>query len=94
MMGWRSTPPPSWLHWKRWPLTFENLDALIEAAFLAHGKRLLDLIEDVRRICDGESDWRRARTRIDERHGYHCYSGPCPMATNHAAVLVALLLGR
>lgn len=71
-----------------------DLDALIEAALpFARGKRLLDLIEDVQAICQGESDWRRARARIDERHGYQCYSGPCPMATNHAAVLMALLLG-
>ncbi len=71
-----------------------DLDALIEAALpFARGKRLRALIEDVRRICQGESDWRRARARLDERHGYHCYAGPCPMATNHAAVLMALLLG-
>ena len=56
--------------------------------------RLLALIEDVRNICAKENDWRRAREQLDHKHGYHRYSGCCPMQPNHAMVLASLLLGK
>ncbi|MCB0047742.1 MAG: ADP-ribosylglycohydrolase family protein [Caldilineaceae bacterium] len=71
-----------------------DLDQLLEAALpFARGMHLRNLIDDVRTICYGETDWRRARARLDEKHGYHRHAGPCPMATNHAATLMALFLG-
>ena len=77
-------------------LAFEQreLDALFTAADrFVKSDELRRLIDDVRGICAKESDWRRVRTWLQEHHGYGVYSGPCPMQTNHAAVLMALLLG-
>jgi ADP-ribosylglycohydrolase len=51
------------------------------------------LVDDVVSVCDRESDWRAVRSWLDHRYGYHRFAGPCPIATNHAMVLAALLLG-
>lgn len=71
-----------------------RLDALLDAALpLVTDARLLRIVEDVRTWCQGECDWLRVRARIDAAHGYPVYGGNCPMGTNHAAVLMALLMG-
>ena len=59
----------------------------------AHGDRLRRLLDDVRGICSREADWREVRAWLDPHHGYGVYHGPCPILTNHAMVLAALLLG-
>ncbi len=51
------------------------------------------VIDDVVAICAAEDDWRAVRDRIDRRHGYHRYPGPCHVVPNHAMTLAALLLG-
>ena len=77
-------------------LAFEHreLDALLAAADrFVKNDELRRLIDDVHGICARESDWRRVRVWLQEHHGYGVYHGPCPIQTNHAAVLAALLLG-
>ncbi len=77
-------------------LAFEQpeLDALLAAADrFVKNDELRRLIDDVHGICARESDWRRVRVWLQEHHGYGVYHGPCPIQTNHAAVLAALLLG-
>lgn len=77
-------------------LAFEHreLDALFMAAEpYAQNDELRRLIDDVRGICARENDWRRVRVWLQEHHGYGVYHGPCPIQTNHAAVLAALFLG-
>ncbi|GAA3669315.1 ADP-ribosylglycohydrolase family protein [Nonomuraea antimicrobica] len=51
------------------------------------------VIDDVVDLCAKEDDWRAVRDRIDRRHGYRHYPGPCHVVPNHAMTLAALLLG-
>lgn len=77
-------------------LAFEHraLEELLQAAEqFACGDQLRRLLDDVRAICSREPDWRRVRAWLDPRYGYGVFPGPCPILTNHAMVLVALLLG-
>ena len=74
--------------------THRPLDALLAAAEpFAAGDRLRRLVDDVRGACGRERDWRRVRDWLDPRYGYGVFPGPCPILTNHAMVLAALLLG-
>ena len=77
-------------------LAFEHrsLDSLLDAAEpFASGDQLHRLLDDVRGICARQDDWRRVREWLDPRYGYGVFAGPCPIQTNHAMVLAALLLG-
>jgi len=77
-------------------LAFEHraLAQLLAAAEpFACGDQLRRLLDDVRAVCSRERDWRRVRAWLDPRYGYGVFPGPCPILTNHAMVLVALLLG-
>ena len=74
--------------------TEHSLDALFAAAApYVRNDELRQLIDDVRALCARERDWRRARDWLQQHHGYGVHLGPCPIQTNHAAVLLALLLG-
>lgn len=77
-------------------LAFEHrpLDALLDAAEpFAAGDQLRRLLDDVRGVCARQDDWRRVREWLDPRYGYGVFDGPCPIQTNHAMVMAALLLG-
>ena len=74
--------------------THRPVDALLSAAQpFAAGGQLRRLIDDVRGVCSRQRDWRRVRDWLDPRYGYGVFAGPCPILTNHAVVLAALLLG-
>ncbi|WP_194165065.1 ADP-ribosylglycohydrolase family protein [Pseudactinotalea sp. HY160] len=74
--------------------TERSLDVLVTmAANELTDTTLLRIVEDVRRWCAGTDDWRAVRQRIEQRYGYSVFTGPCPLTTNSAAVLAALLLG-
>jgi ADP-ribosylglycohydrolase len=61
--------------------------------FVGH-ERLLRLVDGVVEQCQRyPHDWRLVRDWIARYHGYDKYPGNCPMATNHASVIMALLLG-
>ena len=71
-----------------------HLDALFAAAEpFAQSDDLRRLIDEVREICQQEDDWRVVREWLQQHHGYGVYHGPCPIQTNHAAVLASLWLG-
>ena len=77
-------------------LAFEHrsLEELLEEAQpFAAGDQLRRLLDDVRHICSREHDWRRVRAWLDPRYGYGVFPGPCPILSNHAMLLAALLLG-
>ena len=77
-------------------LAFEHrplTELMMAAEPFAHGDRLRRLLDDIRGICSRETDWRRVRAWLDPRYGYGVLHGPCPILTNHAMVLTALLLG-
>jgi ADP-ribosylglycohydrolase len=70
-----------------------DLEVLIATGLsLVPGTRLHQLVEDVVKVCTAADEWRSARDWIESHHGYARYPGNCPMATNHAAVLMALLM--
>ena len=54
-------------------------------------EELQRLVDDVRNICGGQTDWRKVRQRLDAKYGYHIYPGPCHMIPNHAMVLAGIL---
>jgi ADP-ribosylglycohydrolase len=70
-----------------------DIDSLIDTCLpLGVDRRLSQLVDDVRAACDSATDWREARDWIEEHHGYRCYPGNSPIATNHAAVLMSVLM--
>jgi len=71
-----------------------SLERLIEACVAEVRDPLLRaVVDDVIELCGTAADWREVRAVIDDRYGYHRYVGPCSVVTNHAGVLMALLLG-
>ena len=70
----------------------KKLDRLFDScARYIRTDQLRALVNDVRTICAAEHDWRKVRTVLDSRYGYHLYPGPCHMIPNHAMVLAAIL---
>jgi ADP-ribosylglycohydrolase len=71
-----------------------NVETLLDKGLAyVEDARLLSLIDDVRNHCARETDWRAVRDWISRNHDYDRYPGNCPMPTNHAAVIMALLMG-
>lgn len=67
---------------------------LVEGMRFVGDDRLIRLVDGVTEQCRRHpNDWRIVRDWIARYHGYDKYPGSCPMATNHCAVLMALLLG-
>ena len=76
-------------------LSFQERDAerILEAGLgFVRDETLRSLVEQLRRRCAGETDWRAVREWIEREHGYDCYPGNCPMVTNHLAVLMSFLM--
>ena len=70
----------------------KKLDRLFDScARYIRTDQLRALVNDVRTICAAEHDWRKVRTVLDSRYGYHLYPGPCHTIPNHAMVLAAIL---
>ena len=75
--------------------TERDLDVVIDGASeQLRDAVLLRILHDLRTWCAGTDDWRAVRHRVEERYGYEKFSGPCPVTTNCAAVLAALLVGK
>ncbi|MPV36275.1 ADP-ribosylglycohydrolase family protein [Georgenia subflava] len=75
--------------------TERDLDIIVDTAVhQLSDATLLRIVEDVRSWCADTDDWRTVRDRIEHRYGYSVFDGPCPVPTNSAAVLAALLLGE
>lgn len=73
----------------------DRIDTLLSTcAPLIHSARLTRLVETVVGQCEKQDDWRAVRDWIEAHHGYAKYPGNCPVVTNHAAVLMALKLGK
>ena len=71
-----------------------NMHVLIAKGLdLVQDPALRSLVESVVERCMSSGDWRDVRDWIAAEHGYERYGGVCPMATNHAAIMMALLLG-
>jgi len=69
-------------------------DVLLDrATAFVSDTRLLRIVDDVREQCAATDDWREVRDWIENHHGYDRYPSNSPAATNHAAILMALLLG-
>lgn len=71
-----------------------DLDALIESGLgLVDSPRLSALVGQVRDRCAATDDWREVRDWIEAEHGYDRYPSNSPIQTNHAAVIMSLLMG-
>ena len=70
-----------------------NLECLF-ASGLATVKspRLARLVEEVFARCAATDDWRSVRDWIEREHGYEKYPGNSPVATNHASIIMSLLM--
>lgn len=77
-------------------LAFDQPDLtqlLLEGQRFITGTRLRRLVDDTLDACARADDWRTVRAWIARHHDYDRYPGNCPMATNHAALLMALVMG-
>lgn len=71
-----------------------DLDVLIDEGLrLVGSPRLEKLVTEVREVCRRASDWREVRSWIENNHGYERYPSNSPIQTNHAAVIMSLLMG-
>lgn len=74
--------------------TEKNIDILLDNAVrYVKDARLIDVIADVRTICEKEKDWRSVRAYLDPKYGYEVFPGCCHMVPNHAMVIAAIVLG-
>lgn len=73
-----------------------DLQRLIDTAltFIPRDSLIARLIHDVREWKEADGDWRKTRTRIEERYGYDRYGGNCHMIPNHALIHLGLLYGE
>ncbi len=77
-------------------MAFEEKDMnklIAEGLKFVQDSRLLRLVDDVINECQKPQDWRTVREWIACNHGYDKYPGNCPIATNHASLIMALLKG-
>ncbi|HIU74973.1 MAG TPA: ADP-ribosylglycohydrolase family protein [Candidatus Pelethocola excrementipullorum] len=72
----------------------KDIDTLLDrAAGYVQDKQLLDIIADVRDICNKERDWRKVREYLNPKYGYEVFVGCCHMVPNHAMVIASIILG-
>ena len=73
--------------------TEPDLHRLLEAGlgFVARSGTIARLVDDLRRWCNEEADWRETRLKVAAHYGYSKYPGVCPVVPNHALVLMSLL---
>jgi ADP-ribosylglycohydrolase len=70
-----------------------DLDRLIEAGLKAvKSPQLARLVEEVVAHCASSDDWRSVRDWIEREHGYDQYPGNSPVATNHASIIMSLIM--
>jgi ADP-ribosylglycohydrolase len=70
-----------------------ELEHLFEAGLAAvNSPRLARLVEEVVTRCATTDDWRSVRDWIEREHGYDKYPGNSPVATNHAAIIMSLIM--
>ena len=70
-----------------------DLERLFDVGLAAVGsQRLAHLVEQVVACCTSTDDWRSVRDWIEREHGYHRYPGNSPVATNHASIIMSLVM--
>jgi ADP-ribosylglycohydrolase len=72
-----------------------DLNRLLDCALslIPNHSLIYRLIQDLRQWRAAETDWRKTRSRIEEKYGYDRYGGNCHIIPNHALVIHALLYG-
>ena len=70
-----------------------DLERLLEAGLNAVSSPMLSrLVEQVVACCAATDDWRSVRDWIEREHGYDKYPGNSPVATNHASIIMSLIM--
>ena len=72
-----------------------DIDRLLDAglARIPSDGEIARMIADVRRWHREDGDWRVTLRRIQQHWGYRRYGTGCPMVSNHALIILALLYG-
>ena len=71
-----------------------DLEELLDAAVkLCSSEKLKKIIQDVRRECAAETDFRKVRDWLERDYGYDLYPGNCHVIPNFALILASLILG-
>ncbi len=70
-----------------------DLECLFETGLaVVHSPGLSRLVEQVMACCATTDDWRFVRDWIEREHGYDKYPGNSPVATNHASIIMSLIM--
>ena len=70
-----------------------DLEELLDAAVkLCSSEKLKKIIQDVRRECAAETDFRKVRDWLERDYGYDLYPGNCHVIPNFALILASLIL--
>ena len=73
----------------------KSIDKLLDIAVsqIDDESVIAQMIKDLRGWREESSDWRVARTKLDEKYGYHRFPGQCPVVPNHGVIILSLLFG-
>lgn len=63
-------------------------------SFIPDDGIIAKLIADIRGWVQEDNDWEKMRERIEEKYGYHKYSGICHVIPNHDIMIMTLLYAR
>lgn len=71
-----------------------DIDVLVDQGLAqVRSGRLTDLVSATREVCARSTDWREVRDWIEQNHGYERYPSNSPVQTNHAAIVMSLVMG-
>ncbi len=73
----------------------QDIDRLLDAglSYLPQGCLVAQMIADVRKWTQADQDWRKTLARIIDVYGYERFGTNCPLVSNLAILLLALLYG-
>ena len=66
----------------------------VSKKLIPNSSTIYKLINDIQDWHAGNSDWKRAREKIQDKYGYDKFLGNCHMVPNHALIIMSLLYGE
>ncbi len=72
-----------------------DIDQLLDAGlrYIPANSELASMVTQLRAWCRQDSDWQTTLKRVQEDFGYERYGTNCPVMSNHALIILALLHG-
>ncbi len=73
-----------------------DIDHLLDAGlrYIPADSELASMVTQIRTWCRQDADWQTTLKRVQENFGYERYATNCPVMSNHALIILALLHGR